>query len=390
MQNPEKIVARKGVKQVGAVTSAERGTLITLACAVNALGNSIPPMFIFPRKKFHPAFTSDGPPGCIGTANGSGWMQEEDFLVFLKHFQTHTKSSLESKVLLILDNHTSHLSVAGIHFCRSHGIVLLSFPPHCSHKLQPLDRSVYGPLKRLVNNCCDSWMKAHPGVTMTIYDLPGIVKSSLPRAASPGNIQAGFACTGIWPFNRDIFSESDFAPSSVTDRPPPAVTPEVPSSSSAPSPNVATVASSVPHRATSPVTPCVVSEPSTSAMDTTFSPVSIRPHPKAGPRKQTTKGRKRRETAVLTDTPVKEQLEAEKGRSKTKRKMNFDNKQKPKPKKQKKQDSSEDENEYCIVCLESYSKSREVWLQCWSCKAWAHKDCTDGRDNYTCHNCDSD
>jgi hypothetical protein len=120
--------------------------------------------------------------------------------------------------------------------------------------------------------------------------------------------------------------------------------------------------------------------------------VSIRPHPKAGPRKQTTKGRKRRETAVLTDTPVKEQLEAEKGRSTAKRKMKFDNKQKPKQKKQKKQDSSEDENENecCIVCFESYSRSKEVWLQCWSCKAWAHKDCRDGRDNYTCHNCDSD
>lgn len=51
MQNPEKIVARMGVKQVDAVTSAERGTYITLACAVNALGNSIPPMFIFPWKK---------------------------------------------------------------------------------------------------------------------------------------------------------------------------------------------------------------------------------------------------------------------------------------------------------------------------------------------------
>ncbi|GAA6102776.1 histone-lysine N-methyltransferase PRDM9-like isoform X1 [Tachysurus ichikawai] len=81
---------------------------------------------------------------------------------------------------------------------------------------------------------------------------------------------------------------------------------------------VATVASSMPLRASSPVTPCVVSkpepEPSSSAMGTTFSPVSIRPHPKAGPRKQTTKGRKRRETAVLTDTPVKKQLEAEKSR----------------------------------------------------------------------------
>lgn len=129
VQNPEETVARKGVKQVGAVTSAEWGTLITLVCAENAFGNSIPPRFIFPWKKNHPFFTINGPPGCIGTANGSGYIQEEDFMVFLKHFLTHTKSSLESKILLILDNHISHLSVEGIDFCRSHGIVLLSSPP---------------------------------------------------------------------------------------------------------------------------------------------------------------------------------------------------------------------------------------------------------------------
>ncbi|ROI96430.1 Retrotransposon Gag-like protein 6 [Anabarilius grahami] len=193
---------------------------------------------------------------------------------------------------------------------------------------------------------------------------------------------------------REVFGKPISDSSAVTDRPMPAVTPEVPSSSTTPSPNVATVASSMPLRASSHVTPCVVSkpepepEPSSSAMDTTFSPVSIRPHPKAGPRKQTTKGRKRRETAVLTNTPVKKQLEAEKSRSAAKRKIHFSNNKKSKPKKI--QDSSDDENEFCIVCLESFSRSREVWLQCWSCKAWAHKDCTDGRDFYTCHNCDSD
>ncbi|KAK1882025.1 Pogo transposable element with ZNF domain [Dissostichus eleginoides] len=161
-------------------------------------------------------------------------MQEKDFLVFLKHFQNHTKSSQESKVLVVLDNHSSHLSVEGINFCRGHGIILLSFPPHCSHKLQPLDRTVYGPLKKHINSRCDNWMKTHPGATMTIYDLPGIVKSALPLAATPSNIQAGFACTGIWPFNRHIFSDIDFAPSQVTDRPPPE-----PSTSAAPTPTVA-------------------------------------------------------------------------------------------------------------------------------------------------------
>jgi len=43
---PEKVVARRGFKQVGSLTSAERGTLVTLACAVSATGNSTPPYFI--------------------------------------------------------------------------------------------------------------------------------------------------------------------------------------------------------------------------------------------------------------------------------------------------------------------------------------------------------
>lgn len=49
VQRPDKIVARKGRKQIGAVTSQERGELVTLAMAVSALGNHIPPFFIFPR-----------------------------------------------------------------------------------------------------------------------------------------------------------------------------------------------------------------------------------------------------------------------------------------------------------------------------------------------------
>ena len=45
VQQPKKVIAKKGLKQVGAITSAERGTLVTLACTINAIGNSIPPFF---------------------------------------------------------------------------------------------------------------------------------------------------------------------------------------------------------------------------------------------------------------------------------------------------------------------------------------------------------
>ncbi len=222
---PDKIIATKGKHQVGAVTSGKRGTLVTIALAVNAQGNCIPPYFIFPRKKFQDHFVRNGPIGSAGSANSSGWMQDTDFLAFLQHFARHTRVTLESKVLLLLDNHWSHLSVTAIDFCRSNGIVLLSFPPHCSHHLQPLDRSVFGPLKRYVNTAADHWMRTHPGKTLTIYDIPSLVATALPRAATPSNIISGFVCTGICPFNPDIFEEQDFSPSYVTDRPVPALVP---------------------------------------------------------------------------------------------------------------------------------------------------------------------
>ncbi len=127
-------------------------------------------------------------------------------------------------MLLLLDNHWSHLSVAGIDFCLSNGIVLLSFPPHCSHHLQPLDWSFFGPLKQYINTAADHWMRTHPGKTL-IYDIPSIVAIALPRATTSSNITAGFVCTGICPFNPDIFEEQDFSPAYVTDRPVPALVP---------------------------------------------------------------------------------------------------------------------------------------------------------------------
>ena len=91
VQRPCKIIAEKGVKQIGSATSTERGNLVTVIHAVNAAGNSIPPLLIFPRKYFKEHFITDGPPGCIGAANPSGWVTSEEFLIFIKHFVSHTR-----------------------------------------------------------------------------------------------------------------------------------------------------------------------------------------------------------------------------------------------------------------------------------------------------------
>jgi hypothetical protein len=134
-------------------------------------------------------------------------------------FFKHTRSTKERPVLLILDDHDSHLSLDGIELCRESGIIILSLPPHCSHKLQPLDRSVYGPFKKYVNSMSDAWIRSNPGKTMSIYDIPEVVRDALPLATTFKNIQSGFRVSGVWPLNRHIFTDDEFLTSAVTDRP---------------------------------------------------------------------------------------------------------------------------------------------------------------------------
>lgn len=219
VHKPPNIVADKKLKQVGQIASAERGILVTMVGAMNAQGNSVPPFLVFPRVNFKDHMLLNAPPGTAGVAHKTGWMTAANFLKWMDHFITHTKCSNENPVLLIMDNHESHISIESIDKAKANGITLLTFPPHCSHKLQPLDRTVYGPLKKYYNAACNSWMLSNPGKPMTIYDVAGLLGEAFPRAFCPANIISGFKSTGIYPFDSNVFSDDDFMSSFVTNRP---------------------------------------------------------------------------------------------------------------------------------------------------------------------------
>ncbi|KAL4712746.1 hypothetical protein ACJJTC_008043 [Scirpophaga incertulas] len=89
-----------------------------------------------------------------------------------------------------------------------------------------------------------------------------------------------------------------------------------------------------------------------------FSPEEIRPLPKAPPRKVNQPKRRKVKSAVLTDTPVKDEIAIEAMKAVNK---SF-----------------------------ASSKSKEKWVQCIDCKGWSHEACTEGELQYICHNCLSD
>ncbi|KAJ8929237.1 hypothetical protein NQ314_018116 [Rhamnusium bicolor] len=72
VQKSAKVLAVKGQKQIGKVTSAEKGTLISTCCIINAAGNSLPPIMIFPRVHFKQHMLVGAPTGTLGLATPSG------------------------------------------------------------------------------------------------------------------------------------------------------------------------------------------------------------------------------------------------------------------------------------------------------------------------------
>lgn len=321
-----KVIAAKGKRAVNKIVSGERGQTITAVCCFSASGVFVPPALIFPRKRLRPELMDGAPAGSIGLVSDSGFINQDLFVEYLKHFCNSVRPSASSPVLLILDNHSSHVSVNAIDFCRANYIHMLSIPPHGSHKIQLLDVVLFGPLKVLYSAECDTWQVSNPGRAISQYQVARIFRYAYEKAATVEKATKGFKCTGIWPFDPTVFSDADFLPSHVTEVDMPAIlidngNPNPPSSSptqllqhSSPS--------SQPHQPDpilpSLASPCTVAMPSTSSAVPLLperhkiTPEMIRPMPRCTTRRPG--ARKAQKATLITSSPFRRYRDAIEGR----------------------------------------------------------------------------
>ena len=195
VQKPGKVIARCGKKQVGALTSGERCFTTTVVCCFVASGIYVPPMIIFKRQQLPNELKLGAPPGSDITDNESGWMTAELFLKWLKHFHHSVKCTKENPILLILDGHATHTkNLDAILFAREHGIIMVSLPPHTTHRLQPLDRTFFKTLMLYYNQACDTWIRTKKQ-TVTVFQLAELFGQTYARSATIATAQNGFQCS---------------------------------------------------------------------------------------------------------------------------------------------------------------------------------------------------
>ena len=211
VQKPGKVISLKGKKQVGGITSGERGQTTTIVCCMSGAGQYIPPMMIFRRMRMTAGICDGAPEGCLITNNKSGWMDSDLFQQWVVHFQANVNATKDNPALLLLDGHSSHTkNLEAIDFARENSIIMLALPPHTTHRLQPLDRAFFKPLMGNYNIACDQWMRNHAGRQITIYQISKLFSEAYIKSATMSNAISGFTTTGIWPCNRSVFTDSDF------------------------------------------------------------------------------------------------------------------------------------------------------------------------------------
>lgn len=209
----KKVLAQRGKKQVGAVSSGERGVNTTIVCCTSASGSYVPPMIIFKRKQWTDQLKIGAPPGSVVTISDSGYITSELFVKWMTHFIATVKPTPDNKVILVLDGHTTHSkNLEALDLSRNHGVILLQLPAHTTHRVQPLDRSFFGPLKGYYNQAVQKWLRTNPGLSLTQYQVSETVAEAYGKAATIENAVSGFKACGIWPVDRSVFKDCDFYP----------------------------------------------------------------------------------------------------------------------------------------------------------------------------------
>jgi len=116
--------------------------------------------------------TNGGPVGAVYSCQEKGWMSNDGFILWLKHFIACAMPQHDRKVVLVLHGHITHTkNLTAIQLARDAGVVMVSLPPYTTHRLQSLDVAFFGPLGIYYDEAMRKWMRQHLGRSVTTWQV---------------------------------------------------------------------------------------------------------------------------------------------------------------------------------------------------------------------------
>ena len=143
------------------------------------------------------------------TSTPTGWTNQKLGLAWLKRFDQFTKKKARrSWRLLICDGHGSHVTKEFLDYSIKNRIIVMVFPSHSTHTLQPLDVGIFRPLSSYYSSELLRQQQRSQGLLPVVKaDFYRLFKSAYASSFTKANIIAAFEATGIWPMDRTVVTK---------------------------------------------------------------------------------------------------------------------------------------------------------------------------------------
>jgi len=174
----------KEVRHVYQVCTSNNKQIYVLAC-FNAIGNYIPPLIVYPGERLRHSGIHEFNEAIYGHTI-SGWMDSELFVSNLEHFNEFvSKHRIPKPVLLLVDGHSTHMSLAAAHYCFTKDIILYCLLKNATHILQPCDVGFFSPMDAAWKKEVKSWQLANLGQVLT-ETFPWCIPESVGKGCQVG------------------------------------------------------------------------------------------------------------------------------------------------------------------------------------------------------------
>jgi hypothetical protein len=214
LSNGFRIFSKHKYKQGGLKQRLQDGNrewITSIAC-ICADGTSLSPGLIYQAVSgnIQDTWLQDFDPklhDCFFASSPSGWTNDELGFAWLKDiFDRQTKEKGRRRWrLLILDGHGSHLTMKFIDYCDANRILLMTYTPHSTHSLQPLDVGIFSHLSLAYSSQLEEFLHKSQGLShITKRDFFRLFWPAWGKALSSKNILSSWRTVGISPLNPEI------------------------------------------------------------------------------------------------------------------------------------------------------------------------------------------
>ena len=143
---------------------------------------------------------------CFFASSATGWTNDElaySWLttVFDRNTRSKARNSRDYR-LLFVDGHGSHINMKFLDWCEQNKVLVALYPPHSTHRLQPLDVSLFNPLANYYSQNLNDWIFKSQGLSrISKRDFFDLFWPAHQAAFTPANIKSGWEKTGLQPFD---------------------------------------------------------------------------------------------------------------------------------------------------------------------------------------------